>query len=213
MKKQIMIKIIIIITIVINFSICAIAQERYMKSEVLDFVKKDLDTKNYNSFDSTNNFHKSLKVGLYGSKLVPSSAGPFQNSNGFSTKIILEFSEWSSVSLDYIYIFNSIENRTTNKKSSYFNEISINYRPYIERFEFGWFFNIGLNQIHYFIPNVGISGSGAGAWGIHAGFGFDYSISDRISIEALARANLFLSVGLGRYYTINLGLNYKITSF
>jgi hypothetical protein len=90
-------KTIIIITIVINFSICAIAQERYIKSEVLDFIKKDLDTKNYNSFDSTNNFHKSLKVGLYGSKLVPSSAGPFQNSNGFSTKIILDFSEWNSI--------------------------------------------------------------------------------------------------------------------
>jgi hypothetical protein len=37
-------KTLIIITIVINFSICAIAQERYMKSEVLDFIKKELKT-------------------------------------------------------------------------------------------------------------------------------------------------------------------------
>jgi len=41
-----MIKIIIIITIVINFSICAIAQERYIKSEVLDFIKKEIKTNN-----------------------------------------------------------------------------------------------------------------------------------------------------------------------
>jgi hypothetical protein len=207
-------KIIIIITIVINFSICAIAQEGYIKSEVLDFTKKDLDAKNYNSFDSTNNFHKSLKVGLYGSKLVPSSACPFQNSNGFSAKIILEFSEWSSVSFDYIYIFNSIENRTTNKKSSYFHEISINYRPYIERFEFGWFFNFGFGGFSFYNPNFGINENGGGIFAINAGTGFDYTINKKISVEILAKANAYIGFGvIGKYYTIHLGLNYKITSF
>jgi hypothetical protein len=97
MFKTVMSKIILTIIIVINFSICGFAQERYIKSEVLDFIKKDLDTKNDNSFDSTNIFRKSLKVGLYGSKLVPSSSCPFQNSNGFSAKIILEFAEWNRI--------------------------------------------------------------------------------------------------------------------
>jgi hypothetical protein len=41
-----MIKIIIFITIVINFSICGFAQERYIKSEVLDFIKKEIKTNN-----------------------------------------------------------------------------------------------------------------------------------------------------------------------
>jgi hypothetical protein len=40
-----MIKIIIIITIVINFSICAFAQQRYIKSELLDFIRKEQKTK------------------------------------------------------------------------------------------------------------------------------------------------------------------------
>jgi hypothetical protein len=42
-------KIIIIITIVINFSICGFAQERYIKSEVLEFVKKELKTNDITS--------------------------------------------------------------------------------------------------------------------------------------------------------------------
>jgi hypothetical protein len=209
-----MIKIIIIITIVINFSICAIAQERYIKSEVLEFIKKEIDTKNYNSFDSTNNFHKSLKVGLYGSKLVPSSMCQFQNSNGFSSKIIWDFEEWNSVSIDFSYIFNSVENKTTNTKPSYFNEFSINYRSYLQRNDLNIFLNFGLNRFSYYNPNDGVYGDVSNSLSLCAGLGLEYLINEKISIEVLSKAYIFLSgYGLGRYYTLNLGLNYRIFKY
>jgi hypothetical protein len=204
-------KILIIITILINFSICGIAQERYIKSEVLDFIKKDLDTKNYNSFDSTNNFHKSLKVGLYGSSLVPSSFCQFKNSYGFLSKIIWEFSEYNSVSFDFTYIFNSVENKSNNTKSSYFNEFSLNYRAYLERDKFGYFFNFGLSRYSYYNPNDGVYGYVTNSLNIFVGLGLDYLISERIAVETVVKTNVFWFSG--RYFAINLGLNYRIFKY
>ena len=203
----------LILLIIILLSNITFSQERFIKSELSDFIKKELGTKTNYLYDSLKSFKKTLKVGLYGSKLVPSSACQFQNSNGFSAKMIWDFSEYNSAFLDFTYIYNSVQNKSTNTKSSYFSEISVNIKSYLERYDFNIFFIFGLNCFTYFNPNDGISGSQTGAYGIHAGLGLDYSISEKISIEALAKANLFFSLGLGRYYTINLGLNYRIFKF
>jgi hypothetical protein len=81
----------------------------------------------------------------------------------------------------------------------------------LERYKFGYFFNFGLSRYSYFNPNHGVFGNLTNSLNIIVGLGLDYLISERIAVETVVKTNVFWFDG--RYFTINLGLNYRIFKY
>jgi hypothetical protein len=166
-------RIIIIITIVINFSICAIAQERYIKSEVLDFIKKEIKTNEYldvlnpiqsiekkpnlvSNSENNNGLNIMLKAGAF----FPISERHGRNNTGFgfSTGIVYDFTNVYSLSAEFMYHFvkqkapnfDAIKNKYFNTiEDVYFYSISLNSRFYVIKKPVKLFFGFGIGILRY----------------------------------------------------------------
>jgi hypothetical protein len=164
-----MIKIITIITIVINFSICAIAQERYIKSEVLDFIKKEIKTNEYpdvlypiqsiekkpnlvSNSENNSGLNIMLKVGAF----FPITEPYYNNYNigfGFSTGVMYDFTNWYSFSAEFKYHFVNQKHSPyyliKSIEHSHFYSISLNSRFYIIKKPVKLFLGFGIGILRY----------------------------------------------------------------
>jgi hypothetical protein len=176
-----MTKILIIITIVINFSICGFAQERYIKSEVLDFIKKELKTNVITSkVEKTNLFSRNTE-----SKLTDSTR--YQSlSFGLGTT---EFNSYGLYDSKFVFSFGL--SHQFNK--FFFLEIKFDYCPRTEHDVAVYIFS-GIPQIAFnlsgdnlkFKTGLGIFLLGIPSEGPPISFTADvkleYNISKEISI-------------------------------
>jgi len=209
-----MTKILIIITIVINFSICGFAQERYIKSEVLDSIRKDLDTKNYNSFDSTKNlftdyFKKGITFSLKSGFFISDKFIEKLKGTGISAGIIYNFNKNFSISSDFDYYF-----KTQAKPYSDYH-ISLNTRFYTDRDFSGLFVNTGISYLFHNESHLESKNYVADRYfALNLGLGLYFDIYDKFSFEILSKC-YFVPYPIGfyimkTYFALNLGINYNL---
>lgn len=231
-----MLKLTIFIIIVLTFSISAFSQERYIKSEVLDFIKKEIKTNEYldvlnpiqsietkpnlvSNSENNSGLNIMLKVGAF----FPVSE-PFEKYNtgfGFSTGIMYDFTNVYSFSAEFKYHF--VNQRTfsfdTIKLKSFstiepnhFYSISLNSRFYVIKKPVKLFLGFGIGILRYKFLHEDYSFVEDYKWEIDLSAGvvhsFNKSMALEISLKIFERFPGYLIVP--DYITLMAGINFNL---
>jgi hypothetical protein len=230
-------KILIIITIVINFSICGFAQERYIKSEVLDFIKKEIKTNEYldvlnpiqsiekkpnfvSNSENNNGLNIMLKVGAF----FPIFEPYYDNYNtgfGFSTGVMYDFTNVYSFSAEFKYhfvnqrtfIFDTIKLKSFSTiEPNHFYSISLNSRFYVIKKPVKLFLGFGIGILRYKYLHEDESFVEDYKWEIDLSAGVVHSFNKSMALEiSLKFFDVFPSyLIIPNYITLMAGINFNL---
>jgi len=226
-----MIKIIIIITIVINFSICAIAQERYIKSEVLDFIKKEIKTNEYpdvlypiqsiekktnlvSNSENNSGLNIMLKVGAFFP--ISERFEKYNTGFGFSTGVMYDFTNVYSFSAEFKYHFvNQKPISYYSIKSiehAYFYSISLNSRFYIIKKPVKLFLGFGIGSLTYKKYFTHESFEEKNKWEIDLSAGVVHSFNKSMALEISLKFFEYFPryPDFPDYITLMAGINFNL---